>query len=247
MNDEIKEKLVRMTDKAAKRMAARVYWFEVKGKRRYVRINSSGFRAVSLDSENPCGRLVRGDKKVGSKILESALKDAKDDSCNNPRLGNGKPEHKVQASIIWDALTNPKGLPETLKITSYADSLWFVTDELSLGVIRADVIMLGELNGRFFPVFIELKYGRSTEVGTQVKEAFKLASKHTPEFCSFLAAATGKLADKIEMKNAVLLVIWGSIAGKERPEAQQMRKENILTVCHSEEKPGQYKFHLVTE
>lgn len=232
---EIQEKLRAMKGLAEKRISAGHYWFEVNGNKRYVRINSDNFRAVSLDAHNPCGHLIRDEKEVGRKILESALIDARDVHCKNHLPGNTKPEHRVQAFIIWQALTDSRGLPQKLGIENI-DALWFVTDELSLPPIRADLIMLGERGGRYFPVFIELKDGRTTEVAAQLKIAYEIASKVDVEFREFLSAATGKPVEAIHMESEqpMLVVIWGSTS-RERPEAKKMRESgNLLTVCHEE-------------
>ena len=44
---------------------------------------------------------------------------------------------------------------------SHFDELIFITDELKAGEIRADIIALGGKDGKYFPVFIELKGIRS--------------------------------------------------------------------------------------
>ena len=230
--EEIKNKLVKMAKLAAERMSTGAYSFEVNGKKRYVRINSSKFRAVSLDAENPCGHLVRDKKPVGVKMLESARSDAADRHCENHNPGNKKPEHRVQAFVIWQALTNPRGLPKVLGIERYVDALWFVTDELSLPPIRADIIMLGERGGLYFPVFIELKHGRTTEVERQLNGAVKIATEVSKEFRQFLSDATGKPIESIQMEHSMPMAIWG-YSGSPRPEAQIM-STNLLTICHSE-------------
>lgn len=244
---EIKKKLSRMTDLASKRNSEKPYWFEVGGQKRYVRLNSTKFRAVSLDASNPCGHLLRDGKIINAKTIKSALIDAADSACNCHTPGNKKPEHKVQAYIIWQALTNPKGLPATLDIADHADALWFVTDEIALPPIRADVILLGERHGKYFPVFIELKHGRTTDVGNQVKRAQAIAQEVGKEFCQFLAAATGMPLEDIQMEEFKTLVIWGA-ASKEGPHAHKMRRDNseLLTIHHSEKdgKPGQFTFRL---
>ena len=230
--DEIREKLIAMTKLAADRMSAGSYWFKVAGKKRYVRINSSKFRAVSLDAENPCGHLHRSNIEVRGKILKSALFEAADPECKNHVPGNAKPEHRVQAFTIWQALNDPQGLPKVLGIADHVDALWFVTDELSLPPIRADVILLGERAGRYFPVFVELKDGRTTEVAAQLNDAVKIASAVSAEFRQFLSAATGKPVDAIEMERAIPMAIWGS-SDRPRPEALKMTA-NLMTICHSE-------------
>lgn len=244
---EIKGKLTRMKNLAFERHSNKPYWFEVDGQKRYVRINSDKFRAVSLDAGNPCGHLLRGEKKIGVKILKTALIDAADSACRCHIPGNNKPEHRVQAFVIWQALTNPKGLPSALGIAHHVDALWFVTDEIALPPIRADVILLGERNGLFFPVFIELKHKRTTDVGNQVKNAHVIASKVEKEFCEFLAAATGVPLEAIRMKDSINIVIWGSTT-KEGYKADKMRTnyDNLLTICHSEEgeRTGAFTFRL---
>ena len=249
--DKIREKLVGMGHIASERMSAGVHWFEVDGKKRYVRIISKSFRAVSLDAVNPCGSLLTAEKKkVNAKILKSALVDAGNSNLKNHEPGKTKSEQRIQAFVIWQALTDPQGLPNVLDIADRVDALWFVTDELSLPPIRADIIMLGERDGLYFPVFVELKNKRSTEVGKQVRTASEIAGKVAQEFCQFLSSATGKPIKGIHMAKSMGLVIWGDTK-RERPEAQEMRdKHDVLTVCHLEQGEegekgyGVFKFRL---
>ncbi len=155
------------------------YCFEVNGHRRYVRI-STKFRAVSLDSENPCGHLLdKQEKKInGTKHINKAINDASSDLNKNHLPGNLKPEHQVQAFIIWQAITAPDKLPTILGIKQKFDSLLFVTDELSLFGssvdpvdgerrlcrFRADLVLLGVKGSQYLPVLIELKKARDTKV-----------------------------------------------------------------------------------
>lgn len=243
---EIRRKLKGMKDQASARRLEK-YWFDVNGKKRYVRINSDSFRAVSLDAENPCGHLIRDNKEVGGKkTLKSAIDDAADKNCSNHNPGNLKSEHKIQAYIIWRALTDRQSLPALLKITNHVDELWFVTDELSMDSIRADIVMLGCKNNVYFPVFIELKYKRTTDVALQLKYDRLVALDVGLEFRQFLSAATGQVFNEIQMERSLLIVIWGQV-NREGLKAEQMRSDHgVLTICHSEEKdsPNEFEFSL---
>ncbi|MEA3642570.1 MAG: hypothetical protein VBE63_21895 [Lamprobacter sp.] len=234
-NDALKTKIQSMTKLAAQRVAESPYWFDINHKRRYVRVNGKSYRAVSLDPANPCGSLIRDGKKVsGNKTLKLALLDAADPQCENHVPKNKKPEHRIQAVLIWTALTDPQGLPRAIGIADRFDAIWFVADEVKMDKIRADLIMLGESQGRYVPIFIELKYKRETQVGEQVKNASEMARTIEAEFCQFLSAATKKPAEAIEMTKPLLIAIWGK-SDRERPEAQAMRdRYGLLTIHHEE-------------
>lgn len=231
----LKATIQSMTELAALRIAASPYWFEVNHKKRYVRVRGNDYRAVSLEPANPCGSLIRDGKKVaGKKSLKSVLLDAADPECNDHVPKNKKAEHQIQAALIWRALTDPQGLPLAMGIADRFDALWFVGEEVKMDLIRADLIMLGESQGRYVPVFIELKYGRLTHVGQQLKNASDIVRTAEVEFCQFLSAATNKPAEAIEMTSALLIAIWVK-SDRERPEAQAMRDQfGLLTIHHED-------------
>ena len=243
--EQIFDKLKRMSQLAAARQLAGKYWFDIKGEKRYVRLNSSNFRAVSLSDNNPCGHLFNG-KEIRGKILKSALSDAANENCTTAyKPGKGKDEHKVQADIIWQSLTDPHKLPEVLCLKNDFDALWFVTEELSLPPLRTDLVLLGESRGIFFPVFVELKNKRTVEVAVQVKATQEIAchKEIKEQFRQFLASATGKPFDAIQMERSRIAILWP--AGTDGPETLKMRRElgDLLTVTFAKGKEAaSFKF-----
>lgn len=233
--DALKATIQSMTQLAAQRVAASPYWLEIDHKKRYVRVRGNDYRAVSLEPANPCGSLIRDGKKVaGKKTLKSVLLDAADPQCHDHAPKNKKAEHRIQAALIWRALTDPQGLPQAMGIADRFDALWFVAEEVKMDAIRADLIMLGESQGRYVPVFIELKQERLTRVGQQLKNASDIVRTVEAEFRQFLSAATNKPVDAIEMASPLLIAIWGK-SDRERPEAQAMRDQfGLLTIHHED-------------
>ena len=137
----------------------------------------------------------------------------------------------MQATLIRHALMNGMELHGLCDgFADVFDDLIFVTDELSAGDIRADIIALGGRQGRYFPVFIELKANRElerlTEQLTNAREAMKVAGG---SFLKLLANATGKPKSDITFDDARFLIIWpGSPSGKERDIVAEARSKGFL-------------------
>ncbi len=212
----------------------------------YIRVGSSGYRPISIAPENPCGRLIqRANKKVIGNFakLSTAIANAKDaEEPNSPNFykpGNAKPEHRMQASLIRHALMNGMGLHGLCDgFADVFDELIFVTDELSAGGIRADIIALGGRQGRYFPVFIELKanreLGRLTEQLTYARSAMEVAGD---SFLKLLANATGKPKSDIALDEAKLLMIWpGLPSGEERDIVTEARENGYIVAEYDKSK-----------
>src|ERR1017187_7458413 len=102
---------------------------------RYVRILGDGFRPVSLSVINPCGHLNErnGDEIKCCCTLAEALDKAKSANRDEHEPGTDKPEHRVQAYLIREALRNGLRFHQVFQgFGKEFDELIFVTDELSL-------------------------------------------------------------------------------------------------------------------
>ncbi|MBM3351486.1 MAG: hypothetical protein FJY53_06865 [Betaproteobacteria bacterium] len=220
---------------------------------RYIRILGKSFRAISISVKNPCGCLIRQDngKKVsGCQNIASAIRSAMDSYPYDhpyaypPR--NQKPEHKVQAFLIRHALMNGQEMQSVLKgFDDVFEKLIFITDELSVGEFRADIIALGGKNGHYFPVFIELKNKRElTRLKGQLKDAKSAMSENAAKiaFINLLSATSGITADKIKFEDYKLMIVWTSTSGgKESQQVEEARAMGYLFTEFSPENQG-YSF-----
>jgi hypothetical protein len=204
---------------------------------RYVRILGEGFRPVSISVINPCGHLNdEAGKEIGSCTLAEALEKATGANRNEHEPGKDKPEHRVQAYLIREALLEGLRLHQAIRCFGKEfDELIFVTDELSLEAgenkLRADMIAVGGKNGVYFPVFIELKNGRelTTLIG-QLNNANAMLWENNearPKFAEFLNAVAGVKVDT--SAKAKLMFIWPkSPSGNESKDAKKARREGFL-------------------
>lgn len=205
---------------------------------RYVRILGNGFRPVSISVVNPCGHL---NDKDGGEItycptLAEALEKAKSANRNEHEPGTDKPEHRVQAYLIREALR--EGLRFHQAFQGFGmefDELIFVTDELNLEAgenkLRADMIAVGCKNGAFFPVFIELKNGRElTTLKRQLNNANTMLWENVEArgmFAKFLNAVAGVEVDT--SAKAKLMIIWPkSPSGNESPSVKEARRGFLI-------------------
>lgn len=205
----------------------------------YIRVGGGGYRLVSISPENPCGHLARRGKgtTIGNSVdMPSAMRNAEiAEAANFYRPGNGKPEHRMQAALIRHALMNELCLHGIVDgFADVFDELIFVTDELSAGSIRADIIALGGRRGSYFPVFIELKavraLGRLTQQLTNAKEAMEIAGD---SFLQLLSKATGKPKSEISFNAAQLLIIWpGLPSGKEKDTVAEATLKGYLIAAY---------------
>lgn len=192
---------------------------------RYVRINGNGLRPVSIAQENPCGALhvTRTERKtnVGAQKTTqrlAAIMDSAGTKSYSPADGKAlwlrKKELRVQAWIISKALIQPDELPGVLCLDDACDELRFVTDELALNKIRADVVLLGRKGTEWFPVFVELKADRHREkVLSQLNNILDLATspRLAEPFRAFLGACAREPAESIRLERAERLMIWPSL------------------------------------
>ena len=222
----------------------------------YIRVGTNGYRPISIHHDNPCGRAKRENGTAIGYIaqLERAIVDAQradqPSSRIKPGMGNSKPEHGVQATLIRHALMNELQLQEILGLTGVFDELLFVTDELPAGSLRADIVALGGKDGTYFPVFIELKAVRSLErVKEQLEQAKLAAIAAGDDFMQLLLNATDKAKSDFTMDAKgipQLLIVWPepSVAGKESARVHNARKDGFLFVEYAAQFPTDYKFKM---
>ena len=205
---------------------------------RSVRILGDGFRPVSISVINPCGHLNdKKDKEIPAcHTLVEALEKAKSANSEEHELGTDKPEHRVQAYLIRKALQEGLRFHQVFQgFEKEFDELIFVTDELNLEAgedkLRADMIAVGGKDGKFFPVFIELKNGRElTTLKRQLNNANTILWENDEArgpFAKFLNAVTGVEVDTSE--KAKLMMIWPkSPSGKESARVKEARENGFL-------------------
>jgi hypothetical protein len=204
---------------------------------RYVRILGDGFRPVSISVINPCGHLeVKDDEIKKCRTLAEALEKAKSANRDEHEPGTDKPEHRVQAYLIRNALLEGLRFHQAFQgFSKEFDELIFVTDELSLEAgenkLRADMIAVGGKNGAYFPVFIELKNGRElTTLKRQLDNANTLLwedENARSMFAKFLNAVSGVEVDTSQ--KAKLMLIWPkSPSGNESKAVKEARETGYL-------------------
>lgn len=205
---------------------------------RYVRILGNGFRPVSISIINPCGHL---NEHSGQEIkccgtLAEALEKAKSANREEYEPGTDKPEHRIQAYLIREALQEGLRFHQFFQgFSKEFDELIFVTDELNLeagnGKLRTDMIAVGGKNGAYFPVFIELKNGRElTTLKRQLNNTNTMLWENAEargEFAKFLNSVADVEVDTSE--KAKMMLIWPkSPSGKESTRVKEARSEGFL-------------------
>lgn len=211
-----------MADSASLLQTARLDHAAWAADKRYVRINGGGLRVVSLCKERPCGR-------VDGYGTRKTIKGLNDQEARQAKIPQGKPtakpEHHWQAALIEHALRWPEALPHLLHLRDACDELRFVTDELSLAGIRADVVLLGCSGSTWFPVFVELKVQRNEtrllDQLTSISEITNLDETTRSAFKNLLRIAAqaygAQVADNVDLDRALKVMIWPSTSGTARP------------------------------
>ena len=205
---------------------------------RYIRILGDGFRPVSISIINPCGHLndKSGDEIKCCRTLAEAVEKAKSANRDEHEPGTDKPEHRIQAYLIREALREGLRFHQAFQgFGKEFDELIFVTDELNLEAgedkLRTDMIAVGGKNGAYFPVFIELKNGRElTTLKRQLNNADTMLWKNDGArgmFAKFLNAVTG--VDVDTSAKAKLMLIWPkSPSGNESEKVKEARRDGFL-------------------
>jgi hypothetical protein len=133
-----------------------------KDKNIYIRVSYSGFRAISIHPKQPCGAVpgFNGYVQEFEKVKDHLERLPKVDQLSIGNPGNNKPEHRLQAYLIYHSLVRERSMPEILGCKHRFDELTFVTDELKLENMRSDMLFLARKDDVFFPVLVELKNSR---------------------------------------------------------------------------------------
>jgi len=193
---------------------------------------------VSISIINPCGHL--NDKNGGDieccSTLAEALEKAKSANRDEDEPVTDKPEHRVQAYLIREALRKELRFHQAFQgFGNEFDELIFVTDELNLEAgenkLRADMIAVGSKSGAYFPVFIELKNARHlTELIGQLNNANEMLWENEEArgtFAEFLNVVTG--VDVDTSAKAKRMLIWpNSPSGNESESVKKARREGFL-------------------
>lgn len=214
---------------------------------RYVRIQKDGFSAISISSTNPCGHLVSKDgrdlSEVHHQTIDEAIQCALDavsvDDPGDYSPGKNKQEHRIQAFLIRDALMKNNAMHGLFSGFDEAfDELRFVTDELTAGKHRADIIALGRKADKYFPVFIELKVKRLlSELVRQLEGIRDAMASVEGDFIQFLAASAGVSAEKISFEEHRIMIVWQAPpSGVEGASVDAFRRDkNGITAVYTED------------
>jgi len=191
---------------------------------RYIRIGGNGFRAISIDPRHPCGAL-EGIATSNAKFDKAFARfDALPKGGAIGDSGDRKPEHRLQAYLIQRALATPGTMPHLLACDDIFDELWFITDELKLGDIRADMVFLGRKGTQYFPVLLELKVnralGRLIEQLDGAERALKTFNREAVDFLTWAIRPILELkCEQIDISRGHCLIVW--------PSLQDSRKASV--------------------
>lgn len=207
---------------------------------RYARINGDGVRPISIGQENPCGKLllssanatkVVGNVRKNLRCINSLFAESKSPTIvagGTKPLWAHKRELRVQAWIIKQALTRSGCLRDLLHLGDLCEEVRFVTDELALNGIRADLLLLAREGQAWFPIFVELKAERTGEVVTQLKNiADTVSETRTREaFRGFITATNPDVdAAAVQVERFNQLMIWPR---SQSPRAELPTKVRVL-------------------
>ncbi len=181
----------------------------------YIRVSYSGFRAISIHPKQPCGAVPGFERYVkdfdrAKDVLEGL---PKVDQLSIEDPGNKKPEHRLQAYLIYHALVRERPMPEILGCRHKFDELTFVTDELKLGSIRSDMLFVAKKDDVFFPVVVELKNSRLLgRLREQLQNTNRAMIESKLHFESMLQAVIGKDANgmdiPIDFSKTIRAIVW---------------------------------------
>lgn len=196
----------------------------------YIRIGGAGFRAVSLDPKTP----LSGYSDKPSNNLDTIFREFKELKPEPMKVEPEKKEERcLQRHIIKSALENGRNLLVTLDCkNSHYDELLFVTDEVSLGKVRCDLLALGKIGSNYYPVSIELKCRRDKKELLRQLEAFCVEiRKYGGLFSEIITTLTKRTDIKIDTENPHKMIVWpladseARTTGHISPKAKDTRKE----------------------
>jgi hypothetical protein len=202
---------------------------------RFIRVNGSGFRAISLVD---CGSLYDKGPLGTTKDFATALRYC---SAGKSRpASNKKLELCLQGWLIKKALVEPEKFVALLCLDERFDELQFVADEFNLGAVRADVIALGRKGELWYPVFIELKVRRALkELIGQLDDIRNVVSAALMEpFIDYLEAVSGISAASICLGEATSVLVWPIAMGIESKDVKLAREKGVVTIGYE----GTYRF-----
>lgn len=173
----------------------------------HIRIGGKGYTAVSLDCERPLLGFVSGP----TTNIRTAVSHFHNKPRNKP--GRPTPEKCAQAWLIKQAVNNRLNLKTCLGLDgSIYDKLLFALDELSFGdrnqrpIERLDILAVGIVNGKAFPVFIELKSERSLgRLITQLDTYQKQVKRYECEVKELLHACTN---NEVDLSEYGRIMVW---------------------------------------
>lgn len=206
---------------------------------RFIRVNGSGFRAISL---NDCGSLYDKGKLLGATTDFAKARHycsvGESKEIKTPER-NRKPELSLQGWLIKKALVMPDDFASLLCLDDRFDELRFVADEFNLVGVRADVIALGRKGDVWYPVFIEIKVRRAlTELVGQLDDIRRLVAGPLQQcFHSYLEAASGIPVTSIR-DGPIGVLVWPAATGVESKNVAEARNNGIVTISYE----GAYKF-----
>ncbi len=207
----------------------------IKGK--FIRVNGSGFRAISL---NDCGSLYVKDKLLGTtKDFAKAQHYCSAGEPKSDKPQSRKRELSLQGWLIKTALVMPDAFASLLRLDDRFNELRFVADEFNLVGVRADVIALGRKDEVWYPVFIELKVRRALkELVGQLGDIRRLVAGPLQQcFNAYLGAASGVPVTSM-CDEPVCVLIWPAATGAESKNVMEARKNGIVTISYV----GAYEF-----
>jgi hypothetical protein len=217
MNDqEMLEALVRHAAQRREKGA-----FKLHDNDGYLRVNGSGYRAVSVHPKSPLCQF----SSSGTPDLDEALAHFR----NRPREiasleSHPRPERQLQAHLIREALRHDGDLLAALGPGLPFDRLLFAVDEVPLdgGAIRCDMLAVGIRGKVATPVLIELKYGRLLkELVDQLGAFEELVWRHDAAFRELLGVATGAA---VSMDHLHFLIVWPKAGASAGEGSQRTRK-----------------------
>ena len=206
---------------------------------KYIRVCGKTYRAVSLYEKSPLAGFARNGASTLTTIFNHF--DNKMPPELDKKLLIKKEERRVQAWIIKQALIHNRDLLSVIKFEHCQyDKLLFALDEISIGdrkfppTIRCDILAIGMKDGIYFPVLIELKYGRVLgRLTDQLKDFIGEItddSEISSAFASLIKKATGLEDDICFDKNFRKIIVWPALeSGKNaRPETGETLKDNKI-------------------
>jgi hypothetical protein len=202
----------------------------------YIRYGGNGYIAVSLNNSSAICKFSQTKKKP-TNDLDKIFKQFKEDKpvCMNEDVQVKKEERRLQAWIIKKSLANNRNMIKSLSLSECPyDELTFVTDEISLGHIRCDILAICKISDRYHPVLIELKSGQNDK-GRKKKRLIEQLNFFCHEIENFKQEFSELLSIFIKNKNATIntdkphkIIIW-PVAESEKGDNKYRKSKQAET------------------